>query len=159
MSTVQYSLSYVDESAEWYMVCDTYTEVVAKTCDFLRPSDGAVIRVRKDEDANDMAFDELESFLNGLTDITSMLIQSIVDEEADEESAEKVKETITVKKINKDEKSESDHDDGDYQLEDDHYWREEEERDEYDEWRAGGGQHCGYCIDVCRCMSRGYESE
>lgn len=150
MSTNRYSLSYVDESAEWYMVCDTYESVVAKTCDFLRPSNDAIIRITVADSSSDVVMDELESYLNEHGDITPMIIQSIVDEE--------VKKTVTVSKISEDEDSKSDHD-NDYELEDDHYAREEEERDEYDEWCSGGGQHCGRCIDVCRCMSRGYESD
>jgi hypothetical protein len=171
MSTKPFSLTYVDNEGEWFMVCDTYLKVVATTCNFLCPSDGAIIRVTVDENTNDMAIDELERHLNGLPDITNMSsrgskpegldaslrvrtpnlwlgvmsIESIVDEH--------VQKTITVRLINEEDDDNYDRpSDQELREEEERSWREERDEERYEEWTAGGGKACGYCIDVCRCM-------
>jgi hypothetical protein len=143
-----------------------YSEVVAETCNYIRSSlddTSYMIRVTTDYELHEVQIDELEQTLNELPRGLDFLasVELVMPENI-------VEKTVRIEKITRSPiiplpRSESERperpDDEELREDEDRYEREEMEREKWDEWTRGGGQGCGNCIDVCRCMSRGYDSD
>ncbi len=158
-----------------------YTEVVAETCNYMRSSlDGTIykIRVSNDWEVFEVLIDGLEEILSqcrpGFVPVVVQLIKP----------DERIEKTVRMERVTRsgldrasyrfwmnrlhnanipeeDTRYEEERERPDDEEEDrqDRYEREEMAREEWDDWIEGGGQGCGRCIDVCRCMSRGYDSD
>ncbi len=152
-----------------------YSEVVAETCNYMRSSlDGTSykIRVSQDCDVFEVQIDELEEILSqcrpGLVGLAVQLVKP----------DRPIEKTVRIERVTRRNLTRSNyrfwmnhlhganlpeederHEDERHEEKEDRYEREEMEREKWDEWTRGGGQGCGNCIDVCRCMSRGYDSD
>ncbi len=155
-----------------------YSEVVAETCNYIRSSlddTSYKIRVSQDCDVFEVQIDELEEILSQCRPgFVGVVVQLVKPDRP-------IEKTVRIERVTRsgltrsnyrfwmnhlhganlpeeDERHEEQREQPDDTGED-HYEREEMEREEWDEWTRGGGQGCGNCIDVCRCMSRGYDSD
>ncbi len=148
-----------------------YSEVVAETCNYIRSSlddTSYKIRVSQDCDVFEVQIDELEEILSQCRPgFVGVVVQLVKPDRP-------IEKTVRIERVTRSGLTRSNYrfwmnhlhginvpeeDERHEEKDDDHYEREEMEREEWDEWTRGGGQGCGNCIDVCRCMSRGYDSD
>ncbi len=148
-----------------------YTEIVAETYNYMRSSlDGTSYKIHVSKD-----WEEFEVQIDGLEEILSQCRPGFVAVVVQLVKPDRpIEKTVRIERVTRSGLTRSNYrfwmnhlhganlpeeDEHHEEKDDDHYEREEMEREEWDEWTRGGGQGCGNCIDVCRCMSRGYDSD